>query len=194
MPVAEQQPFRTTNNMPYIPLSMRGGGASYGPVDNDLLEKTLKGVAYVETRGAADAYTKLGKKRASDGKQALGKYQVFETNLPSWSREVLGRELSRDEFLASPEAQEKIARAKLGESLKKHGTAEDAASVWFTGQPLAKAGGAVADYTGTSNNEYQKLFKIGMAGGPGVPTSIQNPGQVGKYIPLAMRGQSGITV
>lgn len=161
----------------YTPLSQRKG-SSVAPSNNQL-EDTLRGISYVETRDNPNAYSIKGKARPSDGKRALGKYQVFETNLPSWSQEILGREYSPDEFLADPEAQEKIARTKIGESLQKYGTPEDAASVWFTGQPLAKAGGEVADYTGTSNSSYQQLFKQGMG-----------RGQVRKYTPLAQRGST----
>lgn len=143
-------------------LSKLGGGSgssSYKSPSN--LEDIKRGIAYVETRNAPNAYGIQGKPRPSDGKRALGKYQVFETNLPSWTKEALGRELTKQEFLASPEAQEKVADHFMSKSLQQYGNAEDVASIWFTGRPVAKANNA-ADYTGTDNSTYQALFKKGM--------------------------------
>lgn len=156
-------------------------GGSYSSPSN--LEDIKRGIAYVETRNAPNAYSIQGKPRPSDGKRALGKYQVFETNLPSWTKEALGRELSKEQFLASPEAQERVADYFMSKSLQKYGNAADVASVWFTGRSVADANNA-ADYTGTDNATYQELFRKGMSMGaaPGLTQSS------GAYIPVSQRG------
>lgn len=57
-------------------------------------------------------------------------------NIPSWSKEALGKELSIKEFLTDPKKQDLIAQYKIHELLKKY-SEKDVISIWFTGQPLA---------------------------------------------------------
>lgn len=157
-----------TTSRRYTSIAKRRGGgvSSYSPsITSPDVEKVKQGIAFVETRGAPDAYSKKGvvvQGGMYAGDRALGKYQVMGKNVGPWSKQYLGREVTPEEYLASPDLQEELATARMGELLQKHGNPDDVASVWFTGQPLAQAGGDVADDTGTSNNEYQQLFKQGM--------------------------------
>ena len=73
------------------------------------------------------------------GDRAYGKYQVMGNNIPSWTKEALGRSYSVEEFLADTDAQEKVFETKMTQAYNKYGTWEDAASVWFSGRPLSKA-------------------------------------------------------
>lgn len=72
-----------------------------------------------------------------EGDRAYGKYQVMGKNVPSWTKMALGRELTPQQFLKNPQAQDAVARYMLGKYVEEHGTPEDAASVWFSGRPLA---------------------------------------------------------
>ncbi|MFA5952923.1 MAG: hypothetical protein WC807_21920, partial [Hyphomicrobium sp.] len=63
----------------------------------------------------------------------LGKYQVMSANVGPWSREVLGREVSPQEFIASPEIQDAIFKGKFGQYAEKYGP-EGAAKAWFAGE------------------------------------------------------------
>lgn len=92
------------------------------------------------------------------GDRAYGMYQVMGSNIPSWSEEALGRRLTPQEFLADEDAQRDVARYHFGKSYKQYGTPEDAASVWFSGRPIAKAGNA-SDILGTSVPEYINRFR-----------------------------------
>lgn len=74
-------------------------------------------------------------------------------NLPSWSKEALGRVVSEQEFLQSPKIQDAIAQHQMGKIYNQYGTLEDVASVWFSGRPVAKAGNA-KDVIGTSVPKY----------------------------------------
>jgi hypothetical protein len=73
---------------------------------------------------------------------ALGYGQVMPRNLPSWSRAALGREVSRTEFLNSPDLQIAIINHRLGLYLGEetakgadHDTAiRRVASRWYSGQ------------------------------------------------------------
>lgn len=68
---------------------------------------------------------------------ALGKYQILDRNIPSWSRAALGRSVSPDEFLRSPQIQEAVARHKLSQYYNKYG-AEGAAKAWYGGEGVAR--------------------------------------------------------
>jgi len=96
--------------------------------------------------------------------RALGAYQVMEANLPQWSQQTLGRTVTPDEFLANPQIQDAIFNAKFGEAVTKYGNPQDAASVWFTGQPLAK-GANRRDVLGTTGQAYVDKFNRGLGGG-----------------------------
>lgn len=94
----------------------------------------------------------------SSGDHAYGKYQVMGTNIPSWTKEALGRSLSINEFYNDPKAQDAVAEYKMGQYFKKYGTVEDVASAWFSGRPLAKAGNA-KDVIGTSVPQYVRNIR-----------------------------------
>lgn len=140
----------------YTPLSQRRqqkpSTGGYSSVD-DIMER----ISSVESGGRYDA---LGPEVTSGmyaGERALGKYQIMPGNLPEWSKEALGREVTSDEFLANPEIQDAITRHQMQKNLEKYGNPDDVASVWFTGRPVDQAQGA-KDVTGTDVNEYVRRF------------------------------------
>lgn len=92
------------------------------------------------------------------GDQALGRYQVMGKNLPEWSKEVFGREVSKEEFLASEEIQDKLFDAKFGQLVEKYGNPIDAASAWFTGRPLKQAIAEGAKDVNIGVQEYARRF------------------------------------
>lgn len=98
-----------------------------------IAERFLKPrIASVESGAEKDPYsaTTVAPK---NGRTMLGKYQVDERNVPEWTREALGRPLTPQEFLASPEAQERVATVKLGQYVSKYGI-EGATRAWFAGE------------------------------------------------------------
>lgn len=95
-------------------------------------------IAAVESGGR---YGILGPVTRS-GDRAYGKYQVMGANIGPWTKEVLGKELTPQQFLADPAAQDAVFKAKFGQAVAKYGNPQDAASVWFSGRPMAKAGSA----------------------------------------------------
>lgn len=92
------------------------------------LDQLLYGVRMVETSGRKDGYTTVN----SIG--ATGAYQVMPDNIGPWTKEALGHAMTQAQFLASPAAQDAVARYKLGQSMAKYGP-EGAAAVWFSGDP-----------------------------------------------------------
>ena len=80
------------------------------------------------------------------GERAMGAYQVMPGNLPQWSKAALGRVVSEDEFMASEAIQDTIFLDQMVKYIDKYGTAEDAASMWFTGLPASKSKGKSDGY------------------------------------------------
>jgi hypothetical protein len=109
------------------------------------------------------------------GDRAYGKYQVMGANIPSWTKEALGSSMTPSEFLASPEAQEAVFETQFGKSVAKYGNPADAASVWFSGRPLAKAGNA-SDVLGTTVPQYVQKFMAAYEGGTNTPVMMRAPG------------------
>ena len=72
--------------------------------------------------------------------RALGKYQVMEAFLPEFLQKAGMPAMTRDEFLKSPEAQDKLFNAIFGGYMKETGSFNDAASKWFSGKTMAEAG------------------------------------------------------
>ncbi|RPI43617.1 MAG: M15 family peptidase, partial [Hyphomicrobiaceae bacterium] len=91
-------------------------------------------IASIESSGLKEPYKALGKIVNRQGDRALGRYQIMASNLPSWSQQVLGRELTVDEFLDSPDLQDQIFDGIFNGYVQKYGE-RGAASMWFTGSP-----------------------------------------------------------
>ena len=69
---------------------------------------------------------------------ALGRYQVMPENVGPWSKRVLGREISTQEFLENPELQDQIFHGIFGSYVEQYGWS-DAVSRWFSGVGLDQA-------------------------------------------------------
>ena len=71
---------------------------------------------------------------------AMGKYQVMPGNLggrhSGWDYEALGYDIDRNQFMASPQIQDKIAQHKLQQYYNKYGPA-GAAVAWYAGPGAA---------------------------------------------------------
>lgn len=91
------------------------------------------------------------------GKNAYGKYQIMEQNIPSWSKEALGSSISLQQFRSDKSLQDRIALYKI-EAYRKQGySPQDIASMWLSGKPLS--GNQRKDLaTGVSVPEYVERF------------------------------------
>src|SRR3990167_9592021 len=106
---------------------------------------------------SGDNYNAIGK-ATSKGNKAYGKYQVMYFNIPSWTKEALGKSLTPEQFLKDTKAQEKVFEYKFNQYIKQYGSAENAAKVWFGGvgaltNPNAK------DINGKTVAQYANDFK-----------------------------------
>ena len=154
---ATQQPgYGSPAPAPYVPQ----------PTGDPILDRAEIVIGGQESGGQADSYRTLGPliTHNVNGQptqdQALGKFGIMESNLPSWSQEAFGYPMTREEFLADPQAQHDLFRFKFGQYLQM-GTPADAASRWISGQPLATAGNE-ADFWGSTAESYTRDFLSGM--------------------------------
>lgn len=149
-------------------------GASYGvPRAAPTLGGTgnaAGAIAGIESGGRYDAVGPIANER---GNRAYGKYQVLDSNIPSWTQEALGRPMSPQEFLANPQAQEAVFQAKFGQYVQKYGNPEAASRAWFAGEGGMNNPGA-ADVNGMTvqgyGNKFAQAYGPG-AGGPQPPAA-----------------------
>lgn len=88
--------------------------------------------------------------------RALGRYQIMTSNIGPWSKEILGREVTPTEFMASPQLQDQIFEGKFGQYVQKYGP-ENAAKAWFAGERGMNNPNA-RDVLGTSVADYGRKF------------------------------------
>ena len=113
-------------------------------------------IAGIESGGRYDA---LGPVIPKTGDRAYGKYQVMGANVPVWTREILGREMTPKEFLNNPAAQDAVFNTKFGEYQQKYGNR--AASAWFAGEQGMNNPNA-RDVLGTTVAGYQAKYDSAM--------------------------------
>jgi hypothetical protein len=130
-----------------------------------------------------------------NGDRAYGAYQVMGNNIPSWTQKHYGQSLSPQEFLNNKEAQDAVFKGEFGGYVQKHGNPQDAASMWFTGRPLAQGGKSDDGYI--TGNQYVDRFNkaLGQGGGDAL-SAIQNAAPSGASMPpgalgFAAAGQGG---
>lgn len=117
-------------------------------------------IAAVESAGSGD-YSALGPTTKS-GDRAYGRYQVMGANVGPWTEKYLGKRMTPEEFLASPEAQDAVFNGEFGSYVQKYGNPQDAASMWFSGRPMAEAGNASDGYNTVP--QYVDKFTRAMGG------------------------------
>lgn len=96
-----------------------------------------------------EVFTKDGRSRG----RALGKYQVMPENLAPWLKQAGMPSMTEEEFLKNAKAQDQLFDAIFGGYMEKHGSFNEAASLWFSGKTIAEAGG-VSDVNKTTVPSY----------------------------------------
>lgn len=145
--------------------------------DEALVDQIATQIAGIESGGKYDAQGPV----TSKGDRAYGKYQIMGANIPEWSREALGTEMDPPTFLANPDAQEKIARHRMGKYLDETGDPRDVASMWHSGVPYKQAiAEGRADQLGTTTQDYaDRVF-----GGIGDNANALPPAATSTYVQL----------
>jgi hypothetical protein len=118
-------------------------------------------------------YTLIGEE-SRRGDYPYGKYQVMGENIPKWTKKYLGKEMTPQEFLADPDAQEKVADGQGGYYLSKYNPT-DAAAAWFAGEK-GMNDTKRKDTLGTHVAEYKRRFNIPLVSPEEVVASaVRNP-------------------
>jgi len=131
---------------------------------------------------------------------ALGYGQVMEANVPSWTMEALGYELSTHEFLNSPKLQIKVIKFQLDKAWKSQlavaKTEEEqvrrVASIWYSGRgrlwnntkPQFYGGHpypSISDYTKSVFQKYQRELKLGTQAESGDNSTPAKDEQIADY-------------
>lgn len=120
-------------------------------------------IAAVESAGSGD-YSAVGPETGKG--RAYGRYQVMDFNIGPWTEKYVGKRMTPEEFLASPQAQDAVFNGEFGSYVQKYGNPQDAASMWFSGRPLAAAGNASDGHTTVP--QYVDKFTRALGGGPRV--------------------------
>lgn len=120
-------------------------------------EQYRKAIGAVESDNDYEALGPVTKK----GDRAYGRYQVMGANIPEWTRAHLGVEMTPEQFLADPTAQDKVFDGVTSGYHAKYGNLDDVTSSWFSGRPVAQAGNASDGY----NTTPQYVSKVNKAMG-----------------------------
>lgn len=117
-------------------------------------------IAGIESRGQPNnGYAARGPVANASGDRAYGRYQIMGANIGPWSREVLGREVTPQEFISSPELQDAIFNGKFGQYVAKYGP-EGAARAWLAGEGGMNSN--IADVNGTTPDRYAAQFRTNL--------------------------------
>tara|TARA_R110000868_G_scaffold140583_1_gene356343 strand:+ start:10015 stop:11691 length:1677 start_codon:yes stop_codon:yes gene_type:complete len=139
------------------PMSLEEMNKSFEQSVPETIESLSAKIKKPESGSYEGNYGAMGIVIPKSGDRAYGAYQIMGNNIPSWTKEVLGRAMNPQEFLASKEAQDRVARAKIEQYYRQYGNAADVASMWHSGRPLSVAKAANAgDPLGTKTEDYAR--------------------------------------
>ena len=135
-----------------LPASPTASIPASTAANTDVIEGIKSKIGAFESQ---NNYAALGKviKHGDSTDRAYGKYQVMGSNVGPWTKEAIGTELTPDQFLKDPKAQEAVASYKMGQLYQQYGNPQDVASVWFSGKPAAQSS-KLADANGTTGADY----------------------------------------
>jgi len=122
------------------------------------VERIRRGLSGVESGGRYNAVGRDVVRPGRETDRAYGRYQVMGENVGPWTEAAFGQRMSPDEFLGSSKAQDAVVRHQIQQNLNRYGNADDVASVWFSGRPVAQAGQS-RDANNVSVPEYLRRFR-----------------------------------
>ncbi len=154
-----------------------GKSNTINPVMAGNMSAYADAVKSIESGGNYGALGPLTK----NGDRAYGAYQVMGANIPSWTKGATGTAMTPNAFLTDQKAQDAVFNKYFGSSVSKYGNPQDAASVWFSGRPMAKAGLASDGFNTTP--EYVTKFNNALGdASKNVGTFGSGLGQIGQQL------------
>lgn len=131
-------------------------------------------IGAIESGGRYDAQGPVVARGTFAGQRGVGKYQVMEGNVGPWTKEVLGKEMTPEEFRNDKTAQDSVFDAKFGQLVTKYGNPQDAAAAWHSGRSLAEATKAGATDGFTKTEDYVKRFSAALGTGAAQPLTTES--------------------
>lgn len=133
----------------------QAGAENISPEGSDPMSK-VAAITKGQEGGKYDGVTTTINQKTGKPQNALGAYGVMDFNVGPWSKEVLGKELTPQEFLHNPVAQDAIYKAKMGQYIQQYGV-EGAGRAWLGG-PGGVSHPERADPLGTKVGDYGHTF------------------------------------
>ncbi len=139
--------------------------------DNGLTdhEKARCAISKNESGSCGGNYSTIGPPTRNGGR-AIGRYQVMDYNVPSWTARSCGRAMTPYEFRSSPDCQDKVFDTIFGGYVNSCGSYAGAASKWFSGK--CAIGGGGDGYISISG--YVQKFMKTFGGSDFVPFGARN--------------------
>ncbi len=160
MPIPSSQPIAPS------PVVLRAKPLPIDPVTNQILDALMSAIISQESNGDSQVQHPVSK--------AMGLGQVLPTNIPSWTKETFGQELTEQQFRSSPDAQMYVIRQKLFQYYAQaisaaggdlHLAVRRVGAQWYSGQsalydstkPVA-TGPSIQDYTLQVLSRFQNFY------------------------------------
>jgi hypothetical protein len=136
------------------------------PVTNQILDALMSAVISQESNGDSQVQHPVSK--------AMGLGQVIPDNIPAWTKETFGQELTAEQFRSSPDAQMYVIRQKLLQYYRQaiaasggdlHLAVRRVSAQWYSGQPNlyestnpVATGPSIKDYTLQVLSRFQNFY------------------------------------
>jgi hypothetical protein len=136
------------------------------PVTNQILDALMSAVISQESNGDSQVQHPVSK--------ATGLGQVIPDNIPAWTKETFGQELTAEQFRSSPDAQMYVIRQKLLQYYRQaiaassgdlHLAVRRVSAQWYSGQPHlyestnpVATGPSIKDYTLQVLGRFQNFY------------------------------------
>lgn len=148
------------------PVVLQARPLAIDPVTNQILDALMSAVISQESNGNSQVQHPVSK--------AMGLGQVIPDNIPAWTKETFGQELTAEQFRSSPDAQMYVIRQKLWQYYRQaiaasggdlHLAVRRVSSQWYSGQPNlydsvnpVATGPSIRDYTLQVLGRFQNFY------------------------------------
>jgi hypothetical protein len=148
------------------PVVLQARPLAIDPVTNQILDALMSAVISQESNGDSQVQHPVSK--------AMGLGQVIPDNIPAWTKETFGQELTAEQFRSSPDAQMYVIRQKLLQYYRQaiaasggdlHLAVRRVSAQWYSGQPNlydsmnpVATGPSIKDYTLQVLGRFQNFY------------------------------------